>query len=398
MRATTPLRAYVDNRRDIVDPHQIDGFVTHYSLPAIEATGEPILEESLHIASAKLRLRGGEVLVSKLNPRKARVVVVPQNLNGVTLASPEFIALIPSRIDQQFLAYLLRATTTTEWLDASVRSVTRSHQRVEPETLFQMQIHAPAFAQQRRIADFLDDQVARIDNIIAARHSQLDLLQSATSSHLAEILSGPTTPLKHLLELPPCYGVLVPKFVDDGVPFIRIKDLSSACTRSALPMISEKQSTEYRRTLVTRGDVLVSVVGSLDKATVVTQELAGSNIARAVARLQPRPEIPSTLLLGWLRSTAYLDQARMATGGDTAQPTLNMSDISSFLVDLPPDPKSATIRIKLVFAQAAASRDSLTRMAGLLEELKRSLITAAVTGEFDVTTADGSQVLAGAGS
>ncbi len=44
--------------------------------------------------------------------------------------------------------------------------------------------------EQRRIADFLDDQVARIDNIIAARKRQVSLLNEALASDVYAEVTG----------------------------------------------------------------------------------------------------------------------------------------------------------------------------------------------------------------
>ena len=56
--------------------------VLHYSIPAIQDSGLPIEELGTEISSGKILVTGGEILISKLNPRKAtitRVEADPEN-------------------------------------------------------------------------------------------------------------------------------------------------------------------------------------------------------------------------------------------------------------------------------------------------------------------------------
>jgi type I restriction enzyme S subunit len=250
-------------------------------------------------------------------------------------------------------------------------------------------IALPPLDEQRTIADFLDDQVARIDTALAARARQRELAAETRKARLAALFSvGEDRKLRSLLIERPCYGVLVPRFVDSGgVSFIRVGDLGKLdAANTELPQIEPGQSAEYGRTVVEAGDLLVSVVGSIDKAAVVPVHRAGSNVARAVSRLRPVSESVARSLHAWMQTEAYLDQARLATGGDTAQPTLNMSDLSDFRIRLS-DPDAVAVRAAEIIAEARVTDSALTRSIDLLNEYKRSLITAAVTGELDVMTA-----------
>ena len=243
--------------------------------------------------------------------------------------------------------------------------------------------------EQRRIAAFLDDQVGRIERVIALRKQQMITAASRTSSAMDSLFDGEAIPVKQLLKQSPCYGVLVPRFVDNGTPFIRIGDLSGSTIARDLVHIETVQSIEYRRTVVRAGDVLVGVVGSIDKSAIVDPDAAGSNLARAVARLVPRSDVPSEVIWGWTKTAKYRDQARLATQTDTAQPTLNMGDLKNFPIHIPRQVPLSVLgdRIVAVADSTRAIQAVLTSSAQLLRERERSLITAAVTGEFDVSSA-----------
>ena len=248
------------------------------------------------------------------------------------------------------------------------------------------------FEQQRRIADFLDDQIARLTEAMRwADALELQVAERAQAT-LDSLFDGTGVRLrcKDLLAQFPQYGVLVPELVDEGVPFIRIKDLADLpqAPSASLAAIPASQSAEYRRTVVRAGDVLVGVVGSTDKTAIVPERLAGANIARAVARLVPAKGVPSPVLFGWLGTTDYRRQAAAATASDTAQPTLNMSDLRNFPVPLPAGSlQTLADRVDQVLAWRQEASTAAAKQRQLLEERKRALITTCVTGEFDISAA-----------
>lgn len=296
-------------------------------------------------------------------------------------------------IDPKYLSWCLRSTAARGQLSTAATGVTRFGLRTD--ALASTVLTTPDRHKQRGIADFLDEQVALIDLTLSARRRQARLISERKSSRLAKMfgdqnLNHRTIPLTHLLKQPPNYGVLVPKFDSAGIPFIRVNDLTALATGQAPAMsIENEQSLEYRRTVVAPGDVLTSVVGTLGQSAIVPESAAGSNIARAVCRLQPAPAVAPWFLLGWLSSPQFLSDAERATGGGAAQATLNMSDIMKFQVAVPADGNffDAGTKIEKLFDEFSITLSALQRGEKLLAERKQALITAAVTGQLDVTTA-----------
>ncbi|WP_299442110.1 hypothetical protein [uncultured Phycicoccus sp.] len=246
--------------------------------------------------------------------------------------------------------------------------------------------------QQQRIADFLDDRVARIDQIIVHRQEQAALTDELAQAQLSAVFA-PTEQrgrLKDLLAAPPCYGVLKPEYVDAGTPIVRIADLpaSGSVEEASLPRIPATQSLEYIRTRLARDDVLLGVVGTLGRPTVVHAELVGANVSRAIARLRPRTGVAGAYVQAVLRLPDFARFTEEVTHG-TAQSVLNMGDLKNYPVPLA-DQNTTTDLLAEVSRIDSAHVEHLGQVrqsAALLREYKQSLITAAVTGEFDVTTA-----------
>ncbi len=131
----------------------------------MDAAGGALPEESESIRSDKLHVLPGDILVSRLNPRKPRVLRVESS--GLPIvASTEFVPLVPRTVRPDYLLYCLTSVTATDWLDANVRSVTRSHQRVEPEVLLRVPIPMVDLGQQTAVVRFLDETVARLEQTL----------------------------------------------------------------------------------------------------------------------------------------------------------------------------------------------------------------------------------------
>jgi hypothetical protein len=192
--------------RNTVDPEFIGSdTVFHYSIPVIDETGDGRLEPIEDLGSSKTVLVGGEVLISKLNPRKARVLIAERH-DVPTVCSGEFVVLQPRDVERRYLYWLLLSEATRQELHSHVQSVTRSQQRARPDDISKMWIQVPSRKAQRAIADYIDEETARIDNVILAKRAQVQLLLARTESLVAARLDPLVrtlgeVPLKSVAEL-----------------------------------------------------------------------------------------------------------------------------------------------------------------------------------------------------
>ncbi len=248
---------------------------------------------------------------------------------------------------------------------------------------------------QRAIADYLDGETVRIEMLIAAKGRMVELVSErrvALRDHAFSVKPGRR--LKHLLADSMAYGVLVPEFValGEGVPMIRTYNLSSEgnVCHDDIAEVPWSLASEYRRTSLCQGDVILSVVGSMGRSAVVGLAEEGFNLNRPLARLKPRDGLPSRLLWHWTQTTHFMDMAKLATGGGTAQPTLNLGDLANFRVGLPEKiekwPATLT-ELDEVCERLDKIENTVNRQITLLQERRQALITAAVTGQLDIPEA-----------
>jgi type I restriction enzyme S subunit len=145
-------------------------------------------------------------------------------------------------------------------------------------------------------------------------------------------------PLSALTSANITYGVVQPgTSVGDGVPMVRVNNFSGHSLRlDEVVRISRKVESKYERTRIQGGDVLITVVGSVGQVAIVPPELRGWNIARAVALIRPNAPGLSRWIAYFLRSP--IAQHRMGIAANTTvQTTVNLKDLRSMLVPMPPE-------------------------------------------------------------
>jgi len=131
----------------------------------------------------------------------------------------------------------------------------------------------------------------------------------------------------------------------------------------------------------------MAIRGSVGEVALVPPELAGANITQDAARIAATRCDPTWLR--WALQTPTVQGAIAARVTGATVRGINIGDLRRV-----PVPATSTVEQRrlgaLVEERAEGHRDAvgqLDRAERLLEERKRALITACVTGEFDVTTA-----------
>jgi type I restriction enzyme S subunit len=174
------------------------------------------------------------------------------------------------------------------------------------------------------------------------------------------------------------YGVLVPgNDVPDGIPFVRAQDLSlSNHPTRPNKTIAPDIERPYARTRLTGGEILLCVVGSIGKLGIVPDTWAGANIARAVARIKPIPEILRDYLLLVLQEQS-VQSYFTSTTRTLAQPTLNVGMIEQTPIPVPPLAEQRRIVAKV--DQLMTLVDQLENQLASTRDISRQLLDALVT-------------------
>ena len=259
----------------------------------------------------------------------------------------------------------------------------------------------PSESAQRRIADFLDDRVSRIDRIIAARQRQQSLVSDSFQAWLdtacAELWARyGEIPLRRLqltieqgwspkVDAAPAHpgepGLLKLGSVRRGE--FR-PDQNKAFPESVTPR--EEYRIKHGDLLITRANTpaLVGDIAIVDE--VGDCPLYLSDLIYRVKLQQADPGFISTCLR---TSPARQKISVIARGTSGSMPKLRGEDLRELSVPNAPVPDQCAFSLaeQRQRLDLAARTNALTRSIELLTEYKQSLITAAATGQLDVTTA-----------
>lgn len=398
----TPVKFLADmNRRVLAESTSRDFTFLYVDISAVNSSGKIDLpDDSTQFAAAPSRARRlappGSVVISTVRTYLRAIAAVPPTTGLPLVFSTGFAVLEPKGVEPRYLSYACQSDAFVDQVVA--RSVGVSYPAIGPSELATICIPAPPVDEQRRIADFLDDQVARIDNIVAARQDQVELLDRGLTSALERIiLSGPKVQARRYLREAVVGIVVQPSRyyveADSGVPALRGLNVSERwLSVDNLVNISAEGHALHPRSRLTPGDIVVVRTGDAGSAAVVPDWADGWNaidlvILRASANANPK------YLMHALNASRRSQAVASASSGSIQQ-HFGVNAITHLPV-VWRDPSEQSVAI----AQADSAYDrrdsgaaSLTASVRLYEELKRSLITAAVTGKLDVSAADGSRV------
>lgn len=190
--------------------------------------------------------------------------------------------------------------------------------------------------------------------------------------------------LGHMTEIITDGTHYTPNYIEDGVPFLSIKDISSGkIDFSNVKYISDVEHQElYKRAPIKRGDILFTRIGTLGVFVEVDTDTV-FDIFVSVGMLRLKPNIVNThYLVHYLNSPAVTNYIQgIKAGFGTAAPKYNLEDVKKTLVLLPPESVQKKIAdyLDARCSEIDALRDDIKRQIDILEQYKHSVIVETVT-------------------
>lgn len=281
------------------------------------------------------------------------------------------------------------------------------------ELISSVRFCAPMRAEQTQIARFLNYETARIDALIEEQQRLIELLKEkrqAVISHAVTKGLDPTVPMKDsgvewLGEVPAHWAVSPLKFLveekvagpygasltksmytDSGYRVYGQQQVISDDFAIGDYYISEEKFSEMQRYVVFPGDVLVSVMGTIGRVSVVPVGVEVGIINPRLVRYKFSsskvvPEFVKILLM----SLRYQSRLREESQGSTME-GLNMGILGDLpLVSPPLDTQYSIVAfVKNYDSNSNELVSQATSAVDLLQERRSALISVAVTGKIDV--------------
>jgi type I restriction enzyme S subunit len=327
--------------------------------------------------------------------------------------SPEYrIYRFGTDVEPRFIHHLLRSAPYMRQYKLLVRAETTFDRRVTKEDFRELPLLLPPSTTQRAIADYLDTETARIDALIKRKRRMVELLVARLSAfistavttglddHVPPVLTdnefAPAIPETWILQR---LRHLVTGIVDtahktapvvDGGKYLIVRTSNVKSGRLVLDgarYTDEKTWREWTMRDVPRpGDVMFTREAPAGEACLVPADVPLCIGQRMVLLKVDQAQVTGE----WLMHSIYSGPAQRfieVLSKATTVAHLNMGDIPNIPVAVPPLVEQERIlgRIRDLTDECDSLSTRLLKQIDLLVERRQALITAAVSGELNIS-------------
>lgn len=237
-------------------------------------------------------------------------------------------------------------------------------------------------------ADLIQDEINSDKKLKKLKHLSCEEISLAKSMH-GEVNweHWSLMPLELLVEsergVP--YGIVqTGVHCDGGVPTVRCGDVKPLeILKQQLKRVDKNIEKKYKRTSLNGGEVLLAIRGTVGNAAVATSDMYGFNISREVAMIPVRTSINPDFIALLLQSpTGYRCLAEKVRG--VAQKGINLADVKRFVTPLPSLEEQTEIvrRVVELFAFADKVEAQVNVAQTRVNNLTRSILAKAFKGEL----------------
>ncbi|GGR33264.1 restriction endonuclease subunit S [Streptomyces roseolus] len=345
-------------------------------------------------------VRPGDLLIAGLgdeNHPVGRACVAPKGIGPAIVKADCFrVRLDESRLTHRYATWALSSMFVAQQVQTMARGSTRA--RINLEVAREIRIPVPVIEEQRRITKFLEAETRKIDNLVSKKRRLVDLLEERSDSRIlnhvgaSALVAGatglPVQPVRHLLA-----KVVRPAVAGEGtVTAYRDGHVTERSLRRA-DGYTLSGSTEAQGQQVVPGDVVIHGLDGFAGAIGVSE--AFGNCSPVYHVCEPRNGGDAHFfgrLLRLLALQGYL--GNFATS--TRERAVDFRNWELFgRIPLPVVPVEEQREIGSAIRRVRPLKELVERSAALAAERRQALITAAVTGQFDVSTASGRNVTEG---
>ena len=318
----------------------------------------------------------GDVLIATLGDPIVRACLQPPWLEkALHKADCLRLRCDPDRVLPKYIVRFLNSDALQSQAMGLAHGQTRP--RVNLGQLGAVRVPLPPLAEQRRIADILD----QADALRSARRSNIaslsDLVIAAFEARFTEAELAERVPLTRALAVSPSYGTMIPPAETGGFLSLRVKNIQNASLDLSDRKYVDLPPKELLRHSVQDGDLLMArAIGSLDHLGKCIVAYPGderwafdSHLMRI--RLDPQIMIPEFLRV-WLLTPAGRASFLRIARRSAVQHNVNTKEIAAFPVPMPPNSKQRAYvdTLHVIEAERGRMSRSLAHLDGLFQSLQ----------------------------
>jgi type I restriction enzyme S subunit len=355
-----------------------------------------------------IMLRENDLLITK-DGTIGKTAILNKLPDKATLNSGIFLVR-PNTVEYstKFLYWVLSSYAFSVFIEFNKAGSTISH--LYQNVFVEFKFPIPSIEEQSKISDFLDDETAKIDMLVAKKERQIELLQEKRIALISRAVTqglDPAAPLKDpgidwLGPIPAHWKLLslrrvIVKFVDYrgatpaktsiGIPLITARNIKNGYIDYGLSeeFISEEGYDSWMvRGLPEKGDVLITTEAPLGESAMIDD--ANIALAQRIILLKVDKTLLTNKYLNYYFSsqTAKKELWSRATGSTAIG--IKAYKLKGILFTVPPVIEQKLINGYLD-SETTKIDDLITKVRLGIERLKEyrtALISAAVTGKIDV--------------
>jgi type I restriction enzyme S subunit len=350
------------------------------------------------------RIRKGDLVISGMNAHLGGLGISDSDGKG----SPVNLVLKPvTDLERNFFSYLLRHLAKSQYIKSLVNTIRFNSSDFKSQDLKSIFVLVPPIEEQKAIAEFLDAETLKIDELIGKQERLIALLQEkrqALISHAVTKGLNPNAPMKNsgiewLGEIPEHWTALPLKrklkvtdckhhtvsFVEEGFPVASIKEVRNGY----LDLSNAKRTTEKEYLFLIegrtpqKGDIIYSRNATVGAAAYVNTEekfCMGQDVC-----LITSDNLDNRFFWYQFQSNLIVNQLNSLLLGATFN-RINVADIKEFVVCSPSlnEQKELVEYLDHQTAKIDALKGKARQAIELLQEHRTALISSAVTGKIDV--------------
>ena len=341
------------------------------------------------------KFKNGDTIMARITPclengKTAKVNILDNDEVG--FGSTEYIVFraIDGVSNSDYLYYLICSPLVR---NPAIKSMVGSsgRQRVQTDVIANLEIEIPPLSEQKKIGALLksiDDKIAinnAINNNLLEQASTIfnSAIQQSTSVFYVEL--GSLADVKGGKRLPKGVNLVT---APNQHPYIRVRDLNNAVFASLsndYEYVDNETQQSISRYIVSTGDVLISIVGTIGLTAIVDHTLNKANLTENCVKLTNLKNVTPEYLLLFLRSSQGVEAISKGTVG-AVQLKLPIKNIQSIAVPLLCDEELLPLNetLSAIFSQISANIVEMKQLA----DIRDTLLPKLMSGELDVSNID----------
>ena len=350
------------NKESINPQKHNDVLFCHYSLPAFDNNKTPEIQLGEEILSSKFKLTKPCILFNKLNVRFKRIWNLA-SVNKNYICSSEYLPLSVFNQDyiQDYMYYLLLSDMVNSKLLPDTNGTSSSHQRIDPNTLLNIEIKPISIDKQQHIVNILgtiDDKIEncsisnlKIEELIMMIYKKfitsLKVVKRVKIGGICKCVLGGTPSREHLA------------YWNGDINWINSGELNNFRITKPSEKITKLGLLKSNTCLIPKNNVMIAITG----ATLgqVSLSCIDTCTNQSVVSIIENEKLKSEFIYPLIKEKIK-DLKNLQTGG--AQQHINKGNVENFEFDLPNDDE-----LKNYYSSVSSLYAKITKNCLLIEKL-----------------------------